>query len=152
MEGILQWLVYLVYGVWLSGITYLLLRALANYNRLTKGADSKTLSQILNDLLNHEQLTQGQLKQIGQDITGLKKDSRYFTQKLGLVRFNPFADTGGDQSFCLAFLDAQDSGIVITSLYRRSGVRWYIKTVKHGKGVEHDLSKEEEQAIKKATK
>ena len=73
MEGILQWLVYLVYGVWLSGITYLLLRALANYNRLTKGADSKTLSQILNDLLNQEQLTQGQLKQIGQDITGLKK-------------------------------------------------------------------------------
>lgn len=69
-------------------------------------------------------------------------------QKVGIVRFNPFADSGGDQSFALALMDGHDSGFVISSLHSRQETRIYLKPVANGKGKEFPLSKEEEQAIK----
>src|SRR3989441_12812340 len=38
-------------------------------------------------------------------------------QKVGVIRFNPFADTGGDQSFAIALLDADGNGVVLSSLH-----------------------------------
>lgn len=72
-------------------------------------------------------------------------------QKIGLLRFNPFHDTGGDQSFILALLDSHDTGVVISSLHTRTGTRWYAKGVLSGRGQEHELSNEEQKAIKSAT-
>lgn len=69
--------------------------------------------------------------------------------KVGMVRFNPFGDIGGDQSFSVALLDQEDSGIVITSHYGKEMQRVYAKPVKQGKS-EYSLSAEEEEAIKKA--
>ncbi|MCL5432874.1 MAG: DUF4446 family protein, partial [Patescibacteria group bacterium] len=80
----------------------------------------------------------------------IDNDGLFHIQKIGLVRFNPFKDTGGDQSFVLALLDNNDTGIVISSLYSRTGMRWYAKRIVLGKGLEHDLSDEEKGAIKEA--
>jgi|SRR3989344_3880386 len=146
----LIWLIILIFSIWLVSLSYLLFRALANYNRLTKGVDSKTLSQLLNDILESHALTQTQIKSTQVAIEQLQKDTTTFFQKVGLIRFNPFADIGGDQSFVLALLDGNNNGIVITSLYSRTGVRWYVKTIKKGKGIEHELSQEEKEALKKA--
>lgn len=144
------WIIDAVLLVWVSGITYLLLRALANYNRLTKGASERTLSDILNNLLQQGELTQTELKKTQTEIRKLREEGKAHLQKVGLVRFNPFSDTGGDQSFTLALLDGEDHGVIVTSLYARTGVRWYVKTIRKGKGVEHELSKEEQEALKKA--
>ena len=38
----------------------------------------------------------------------------------------------------------------MTSLYARTGNRWYVKEVRSGKGKELELSKEEQSAIKRA--
>lgn len=70
--------------------------------------------------------------------------------KVGIVRFNPFKDVGGDQSFALALLDASDSGVVISSLHSRDGARIYVKPVVKKEGSGHELTAEEEQAIKLA--
>ena len=81
----------------------------------------------------------------------LERDSTLHIQKIGLIRFNPFKDTGGDQSFTLALVDAHNTGIVISALHSRSGMRWYAKRVVMGKGHEFDLSDEERRAISHAT-
>jgi hypothetical protein len=73
------------------------------------------------------------------------------SQKISIVRFNPFGDTGGDQSFVLAVLDAHDSGYVITSIHGREGTRVYVKPVDDGKS-KYPLSDEEKQALSRATK
>lgn len=137
---------------WLLGVTLLLLRTLSSYNRLTDGVTKKTLSEILNGLLDEEKLTKAELVKVMAEMTRLHKRSLQFYQKLGVVRYNPFADTGGDQSFSLALLNGLDDGVLVTSLYSRTGVRWYIKTIKRGKGIEHGLSKEETEALKIAMK
>lgn len=72
--------------------------------------------------------------------------------QVGMLRFNPFRDIGGDQSFSLALLNGQKDGIVISSLYSREGVRIYAKTVKNGTAVKYPLTKEEETAIEIAGK
>lgn len=146
----LLWIVVFLLGVWVLGITFLLLRTLANYNRLTKGASEHTLSEALNRLLDKADLTDKELKRVLAELEKAQEDGRACIQKTGLVRFNPFSDTGGDQSFSLALLDADDNGIIVTSLYARTGVRWYVKTLHRGKGAEHELSKEESEALKKA--
>jgi hypothetical protein len=70
-------------------------------------------------------------------------------QRVGLVRFNPFDDTGGDQSFALALLDGRGDGVVISSLHSRSGTRFYAKPVKAGRTT-HALATEEAQALAQA--
>jgi hypothetical protein len=70
-------------------------------------------------------------------------------QRIGLVRFNPFEDTGGNQSFALALLDANGDGVVFSSLHSRTGTRVYAKAVNGGRS-ETALSEEETQAVRDA--
>lgn len=76
----------------------------------------------------------------------LKKDFTFAVQKVGLVRFNPFNDGGGNFSFCLALLDAHDTGVVITSMYGREQNRIYTKKIEYGK-CDSKLTDEEGQAM-----
>ncbi len=70
-------------------------------------------------------------------------------QHVGLVRYNPFQDTGGDQSFALALLDKQGDGVVISSLHSRTMTRFYAKPIKAGIAVV-SLSEEEVKAVQQA--
>ena len=67
--------------------------------------------------------------------------------KLQLVRFNPFNDVGGDQSFILCLLDKTNSGVIITSLHTRDSTRVYAKAIKNGSCDTQTLSKEETKAL-----
>jgi len=68
--------------------------------------------------------------------------------KTGLVRFNPFKDVGGNQSFSIALLNGKNNGVVISSLYTREGTRIYAKAIKAGFSEKYPLTEEEEQSIK----
>ena len=70
-------------------------------------------------------------------------------QHVGVVRFNPYHDTGGDYSFAVALLDAQGGGVLITGLYHRDRCRVYAKPVQ-GWESSYKLSDEEREAIDKA--
>jgi len=73
---------------------------------------------------------------------------RALTQ-VGVVRFNPFADTGADLSFAVALLNQKASGVVFTGLWGRDEVRVYAKEIVEGTSV-HPLSQEEKQALELA--
>jgi hypothetical protein len=70
-------------------------------------------------------------------------------QKLGLVRFNAFENIGGEQSFALAVMDAQNNGVLLSSLLSRTESRTYAKAITAGKS-EQALSQEEQQALSQA--
>lgn len=67
-------------------------------------------------------------------------------QKIGFVRFNPFQDTGGDNSFMLVLLDRTNTGVILSSLYMREGIRLYAKSIEAGKP-KHVLSAEEKKIL-----
>jgi len=80
------------------------------------------------------------------EVERLEKINVSNIQKIGLVRFNPFEDLGGDQSFSLALLDGNDNGIVITSLFLKEGNRIYSKLIENGNS-KYKLTPEEKLAI-----
>jgi hypothetical protein len=67
--------------------------------------------------------------------------------KIGLVRFNPFKDVGGDQSFALAILNGKNNGVTLQSLYTREGARVYAKSILGGVAEKYPLTEEEKKAI-----
>lgn len=150
-ENILTVLLIVLF-IWLSAITFFLVRLLLTLKRISNGISKKDLREILNELLS--QL--GDNKKLNQEfqkkIEDLKTDSSFHIQKLGFVRYNPFAETGGNQSFVLALLDGNDSGFVITSLHSREATRVFAKPVRLGKEDGFEFSKEEIQAILSASK
>lgn len=89
------------------------------------------------------------LKELGKILEELVEHDKLNIQRVGVVRFNPFADTGANMSFTIALLDAYDNGIVISSLHSREGTRIYAKPVKEGKS-SYSLTEEEKSAITQA--
>lgn len=69
--------------------------------------------------------------------------------KVSLLKFNPFSDVGGERSFVIALLNADNSGILITYVAMRDGGRTYTKSINKGKS-EQTLSQEEKDAIQQA--
>lgn len=105
----------------------------------------------LKEILDHLKDLEQKFEKLSQDLKIFKKEGRRFIQKVGIIRFNPFKEIGGDQSFSIALLNGNDDGIVITSLYTREGNRVYGKPIKNGKS-EYPLSDEEIKAIQEAQK
>jgi len=119
-----------------------------HYQVLTKGVNKKNLEFVLENLTKETHLVKKNISNLISRCDTIEKNETYYIQKIGLLRFNPFKDTGGDQSFILTLSDANNTGVVITGLYSRSGLRWYAKSIFEGKGIEHELSEEEKKALK----
>ena len=108
------------------------------------------MQTILEGVLKQTHTAKTDIAKLKEQYATIEQQGQFHIQKIGLLRFNPFKDTGGDQSFILALLDAKETGVVISGLYSRSGTRWYAKKVINGRGVEYELSEEEKKTIKEA--
>jgi hypothetical protein len=126
------------------------LRRLTNsFRRLMTGRGGTDLESSLSDFvarMDHvERSTQAMESRVGIVETRLP----HVVQHVGVVRFNPFADKGGDQSFAMAILDDQANGAVISTIHSRVEVRVYAKPVIGGQST-YTLTAEEKDAIARA--
>lgn len=138
--------------LWLAVLTVLVIQAVSHYRKLTSGVEGEDLKSILEELLTKMKVGEETTGRLVKKASELEKDGAFHLQKIGLVRFNPFEETGGDQSFALALLDGDQNGVVLSSLYRREETRVYAKPVEKGEGAKYELSEEEQAAIKRAIK
>jgi hypothetical protein len=123
---------------------------LNHYNKLTGASNGEGLKSLLDNVLKATVENKKDIEKLTEYCDRIDKDGHFHIQKVGLLRFNPFKDTGGDQSFILSLVDKNDTGVIISGLYSRSGLRWYAKKVEKGRGVEHELSDDEKKALKEA--
>jgi len=145
----------IIWGIiffWLVFLSIIFYNLFSHYQKLTKGDNKKGLKSVLEELLKDFAKEAVRIDDLTQEIQKLQKENLYNIQKIGLVRFNPFSETGGNQSFSLALLNGEESGLVITSLHSREMTRIYSKPVKKGKSDGYELSAEEKQALKAAKK
>jgi hypothetical protein len=143
---------FFIIFVWLGIASYYLYKLINSYTFFTRGVQKKTLEGVLTNLVRQTETTKEDIANIMKRYDTMEKNELVHIQKIGLLRFNPFKDTGGDQSFILVLTDANDTGVMLTSLYSRAGTRWYAKRIEKGKGVEHALSDEEKKALQAAEK
>ena len=80
----------------------------------------------------------------------INKHAHKSIHRIGLVRFNPFHDHSGNQSFALALLNSANDGIVMSSIHTREGTRIYTKEIQKGLPVKNELTKEEKDSITNA--
>ncbi len=69
--------------------------------------------------------------------------------RVGVVRFDAYHDLGGRQSTSVAFIDAADNGIVVTTVVSRDFARMYVKSIKDGQS-DIALAPEEMEAVDQA--
>lgn len=138
--------------IWLIALTWLVWQNKRHYRKLTAGVTKKELKVVLEKLIKTVGETSRKNREIVKELERIKRENLFHLQKIGLVRYNPFAETGGDQSFCLAILDEHYSGLVISSLHSRDNTRVYAKPVRKSKPAGYEFSEEEKKAIKEAKK
>jgi hypothetical protein len=116
---------------------------------LTRGEEGRSLDAVLDAHLDKVFLMAGEVDDLSARSAMLEAAGRHAIQRVGLVRFNPFEDTGGNQSFALALTDANGDGFVISSLHSRTGTRLYAKAIDGGRS-DGALSDEEREALRLA--
>ena len=82
-------------------------------------------------------------------VLDLDKAMKTNIQKVGVVRYNPFDEMGGNLCFALALLDGKDNGVVLNGIHSRTGSFTYAKPIQLGVST-YMLSDEEIQAVKMA--
>ena len=116
---------------------------------LTRGGDGQSLESTLQRAVDKVDALTSEVDQLAARSAILEIVQRKAIQRTGLVRYNPFEDTGGNQSFAVALLDAQGDGVVVSSLHARSNTRIYAKAITGGR-CEAGVSEEESEALRQA--
>lgn len=135
--------------VWLVGMTAFLVYIYFNYKTLAGSVKKGDFIKLLDKVLIVQRQNLKKTKDLEKLYKKTEEDGLLHTQKVGLVRFNPFEEMGGDQSFTLALLNGKDDGIIITGLHTRERTRVYLREIRTGKS-KYVLSKEEKRALQMA--
>jgi hypothetical protein len=120
----------------------------ARYSKLFYGVKGENLQLLIENYFKTINLVKKDQEKQENMIEEINEKSKNNFDKMGFYRFNPFQETGGDQSFVLALLNRQDDGVVMTSLHGRNQTRVFAKRVINGKADNNTFSGEEEEVIK----
>ena len=161
MQGILEFLksdnylliLTLIVGLLLIGFIALLISNIKLNNRyknfMKKIGKGKNIEEDLKYFMDKVDRVEKQNMEITDFCKILDEDVSKCIQKVGIVRYSAFKDTGSDLSFTVALLDEKNNGIVFNGIYSREMSNIYAKPVENGNS-KYTLSEEEIQAIEKA--
>jgi len=133
--------------IWLFVITLFVLYQIKVYRALSSGVAKKDIVSLLNSIINAQKEDNSRLKGLEKKVSSHFTEGLSHVKKIGVVRFNPFNEMGGDHSFSLTILDGKDNGFILTSLHARERTRTYLKSITNGKS-KQNLSKDEEKSLK----
>ncbi len=153
MEFLVLFLVFLLVVTlgWVALIEWRHQRLERSFRALMTGRGGADLESILLDYVGRMGRTEQGISTVAQRLAALETRQPYQVQHVGVVRFNPFADKGGDQSFAIALLDDHTDGVVISCLHSRVDLRVYGKPIVGGQST-YSLTVEEKEAIARAMK
>jgi len=144
-------IVLAVYGFWLVILSAFLLYLIKSIRFLIKDAEKGNLISLLEKVLREEKIHKHAIRELSTEIKRLEEEAIVHIQKVGIVRFNPFQELGGEHSFSIALLDGNNDGIIFTGLHARERTRIYVKLIKKSKS-ELDLSEDEKKVLNQALK
>lgn len=121
----------------------------ASYRELTTGTDGGNLEAVLEAHVREVRLATKRAQEADELARRLERASRAHLQRVGFLRFNPFRDAGGDQSFAVVLSDQDGNGVVVSSLHSRDATRVYGKPLAAWESA-YPLTEEEQRAITKA--
>ena len=118
-------------------------------NFMKKLGSSEHLEEDLQTYMSRVDEVEKQNAETSNHVKNIDRELKKCIQKVGIVRYSAFKDTGSDLSFALALLDENDNGVVLNGIYSREMSNIYAKPVEKGQST-YTVSEEEAQAIEKA--
>jgi hypothetical protein len=143
---------FLAVLILLLALTYIILRQRSFLEKFFSKSGEADFKKRFEEVIRYLESSEGSFKALREELQGIRKQGESHIQRVGLLRYNPYGDTGGDISFSAAFLDNKGNGFVLTSLHTRSGTRVFAKQVLLGKPEKYEFSKEESEVIQAALK
>jgi len=138
---------YIIIGILAVVVLALAAAVIDIRQKMKKLFGGETLGEdVQKDVIRRIARFEAKLEEIEPRLGVVEAISKISVQKVGFARFNPFKDTGGDQSFIAVFLDRSNNGMVISSLYMRDGMRVYGKNIERGTS-KYPLSEEEQKVV-----
>ena len=134
---------------WVIVIQVRLSRMRQQYARLMSGVKDGNVEYVLEQHMDELRAALQTVSTLEQETRRIDRTLKLAMQRKGLVRYNAFRNTGGDQSFAWALVDGYGNGVVLSSLHARENTRVYAKPLYDWKS-SYSLTKEEEQAIAQA--
>lgn len=120
------------------------------YNKFMKKiGNGKNIEEDLENYMYRVERVERQNAEIISYCKNLDDEVAKCIQKVGIVRYSAFKDTGSDLSFAVAMLNENNDGVVFNGIYSREMSNIYAKPVKNG-GSEYTFSEEEKEAIRRA--
>lgn len=138
--------------LWLNSLSFLVWQQSRFFRSLFPKSGERDIRRKFEEILGEVGAFRKDLDNLNTKLSEIENQGFKAIQKVELMRFNPYNDTGGDQSFTIALLNKRGSGFVLTSLHARSGTRVFAKPITLGKASKYQLSSEEEQVVEKAIK
>jgi len=119
--------------------------------RIFSGFKAKNMESLIVELTKKTKELEEERKKTELQITSIDKRLAQSIRNIETVRFNPFPQVGGNQSFAMSLLNDEGNGVVISSLYSRDRTSLFAKPIKAGQS-EFELTKEEKNVLKKSIK
>lgn len=145
-------ILYIIVGVllvWVLVVTVLLVLIWRFFKNLGRDVGHSNLISLLKRIVDIEKKNSEGISELNNIIAEVKKLDKLHFQRMGIVKFNPFEEVGGEHSFSVCLLDANNTGVLLTGLHTRDRTRVYMKEIKNGKPA-IELSKEEAKSLKQA--
>ena len=116
---------------------------------MKKLGNGKNIEEDLENYMYRVERVEKQNMEMKNLVDSIDKNLESCIQKIGIVRYNAFKDTGSDLSFALAMLDENNNGVVLNGIYSREMSNIYAKPVENGKS-KYTISEEEKESIQRA--
>ena len=143
--GVLVIIMYVIIINLYMNLSYLKKR----YRKMMAGADGANLERMLIGHIDETKAVveeNARIKEEHKRIAGLLQKA---LTRVGVVRFRAFEDMGSDLSYAVALLDAENNGVILSSIFGREDSRSYVKPIEAGTST-YTLTEEEEEALHKA--
>lgn len=121
----------------------------AKLRKLFAGGNAKSLENLMIEIMEDLKKVHKYESEISAHLGHVEKRLQRSIQGFDLKRFNPFADSGSNQSFAVSLVNEEGDGIVISSLYARDRHSIFAKPISQLKSI-YDLTDEEKEVLKNA--
>ena len=120
------------------------------YKRMMAGSSGESLEDLFTRSTDEISRFSSEQKDVVKNVQRMDELLSKAITRVAVVKFDAFPDTTSDMSYCVALLDDNNSGVIISAINGREESRSYAKPIENGSS-EYKLTKEEEQALREAT-
>jgi hypothetical protein len=135
--------------IWMAVIGRRLKKLRKQYTDVMGNTGITNMEDVIIQLKDALSMQEQQSKQFSQQLQEMQDKLLRHKGRVGVVRYNAFAEQGSDLSFSLAIVDAEKDGAVFSAIHSRETSYVYAKPVAKGESA-YPLTPEELKAIAEA--